>query len=322
MSHLHVAFWNVQNLFEPKPGSKGPMDDQQLEARLDTLAGVIDSLFEGKGPDLLGLAEIETESILANLEQRLRSRYLRLFEPGPGGWTGLSVLARFDLFVEIDRIDAYRPWSGSMPRYLIARCQFKQGGEPIVFVVNHWRSRLGGHDAASERRQTAQNLGDWLAAEQDDTCVVVVGDFNAEPFEEPFGDFGLRAVRHFSKDLWAQLAPACLYNTAWRFLCEPAPWEVVEAGGEAYDAPRPMTTYAAPRPILLDQLLVSGRALRGGPIALLEQTVGYPSAGVAAPSVGGHKQPARWTNTGGRGSGVSDHFPLVATFRRTGGGHG
>jgi hypothetical protein len=67
------------------------MDDQQLEARLDTLAGVIDSLFEGKGPDLLGLAEIETESILANLEQRLRSRYLRLFEPGPGGcpfWPG------------------------------------------------------------------------------------------------------------------------------------------------------------------------------------------------------------------------------------------
>jgi hypothetical protein len=150
---------------------------------------------------------------------------------------------------------------------------------------------------------------------------VVAGDFNAEPFEEPFGDFGLRAVRHFSPDLWAQMAPACLYNTAWRFLCEPDPWEVVEAGGEAYDAPRPMTTYADPSPVLLDQLLVSGRALRGGPITLLEQTVGYPCVGIAVPVTGSHKRPARWTYADGRGSGASDHFPLVATFRMNGGGY-
>ena len=161
-----------------------------------------------------------------------------------------------------------------MPRYMIARCQLKQGGEPFVFVVNHWRSRRGGDDAACERRKTARDLGDWLAGAQDDTCVVAVGDFNAEPFEEPFGVLGLRSVRHFSPDLWAQLAPACLYNTAWRFLCEPDPWEVVEAGGAAYVAPRPMTTYASPTPVLLDQLLVSGRALRGGPITLLEQRLG------------------------------------------------
>jgi predicted extracellular nuclease len=324
MPNLHVAFWNVQNLFEPKPASRGPADDRELDAKVDTLAGVIDGLFDGNGPDLLGLAEIDTEGVLANLERRLRSRYVHLFEPGPDRWTGLSVLARVDRFADVDRIKAYREWDRSpqdrsMPRYLIARCQLKQCGEPIVFVVNHWRSRLGGRDAASERRKTARDLGDWLAGAQDDTCVVVVGDFNAEPFEEPFGDLGLRAVRHFSPDLWTQLAPACLYNTAWRFLCEPDPWEVVEAGGAAYDAPRPMTTYADPPPVLLDQLLVSGRALRGGPITLLEQTVGYPCAGVAVPAAGGHKRPARWTYAGGQGSGASDHFPLVATFRINGG---
>lgn len=324
MPNLHVAFWNVQNLFEPKPGGKGPADDRELDAKLDTLATVIDGLFEGDGPDLLGLAEVETAGVLASLERRLRSRYLRLFEPGPDRWTGLSVLARVEHFADIDRVKAYREWDRSpqdrsMPRYLAARCQLKQGGEPIVFVVNHWRSRLGGPDAASERRKTARDLGDWLASKQDDPCVVVVGDFNAEPFEEPFGDFGLRAARHFSPDLWAQLAPACLYNTAWRFLCEPDPWEVVEAGGSAYDAPRPMTTYADPPPVLLDQLLVSGRALRGGPITLLEQTVGYACAGVAVPAAGGHKRPARWTYAEGRGSGASDHFPVVATFRINGG---
>ena len=70
-------------------------------------------------------------------------------------------------------------------------------------------------------------------------------------------------------------------------------------------------------------MLVSGRALRGGPITLQEATVAYPCLeGIAATTEGGHKRPLPW-NEAGRGSGASDHFPLVATFRINGGGtHG
>jgi endonuclease/exonuclease/phosphatase family metal-dependent hydrolase len=316
MPDLRVAFWNVQNLFEPGPEKKRPRDEQELDAKLDVLAGAIDSLFAGEGPDLLGLAEVRADMILERLEQRLQNRYLRLFERcHDSNWTGLSVLARADSFAALSRVDAYRPYTMSMPRYLIARCERAEGGEPIVFVVNHWRSRLGGADAHSERRETAQHLAEWLAGSQEDTCVIVVGDFNAEPFEAPFGARGLRCVRHFSPELWQGPAPACLYNTAWRFLSEPDYWEVVEARGATYQAPRPMTTFNGAVPVLLDQLLVSGRALRGGPITLQEASVGYPCpGGIAAATDGGHKRPLPW-NEAGRGSGASDHFPLVARFR-------
>jgi endonuclease/exonuclease/phosphatase family metal-dependent hydrolase len=209
---LRVAFWNVQNLFEPGVGNKRPRDEQELDAKLDVLATVLDGLFDGAGPDLLGLAEVQTDTILCRLERRLRGRYLCLFEPSPHrDWTGLSVLARIDRFANVARVDAHQPWPDSMPRYLIARCELQEGGEPIVFVVNHWRSRTGGDAAARERRTTARALGDWLAESTDDTCVIVIGDFNAEPFEAPFGDFGLRSVRHFSPELWRGPAPACLY---------------------------------------------------------------------------------------------------------------
>lgn len=325
--HLHVAFWNVLNLFEPGPDTKGPRSDDELDAKLDVLAGVLDGLFDGASPDLLGLAEVATDTLLERLEGRLRSRYVRLFAPSPRpDWTGLSVLARTDRFADVALIAAYQPWEFSMPRYLIARCELQEGGEPIVFVVNHWRSRTGRDDAArkraaDERSTTARQLGDWLAQSTNDTCVIVVGDFNAEPFEEPFGAFGLRSVRHFSPDLWRLPAPACLYNTAWSFLSEPDAWEVVEAGGATYEAPRPMTTLNASPPVVFDQLLVSGRALRGGPITLLEASVAYPcTGGLAVAAEGGHKRPAPWKYVTGRGAGASDHFPLVATFRRNGGG--
>jgi hypothetical protein len=80
-----------------------------------------------------------------------------------------------------------------------------------------------------------------------------------------------------------------------------------------------MTTFNASPPVLLDQLLVSGRALRGGPITLQEASVDYRCiGGIAAAGEGGHKRPAPWTYAAGRGSGASDHFPLVATFRMNG----
>lgn len=207
MADLRVAFWNVQNLFEPGTWKNGPTDEPELVAKLDAIARTLNGLFAGAGPDLVGLAEIHTERILGLLEQRLRGPYLRLFEPcGDDRWTGLSVLARTERFARLVPVEVYRPWVTSMPRWLIARCQLRedQGGASILFVVNHWRSRVNEarSNAASERYETARALRGKLARSRLDTCAIVLGDFNAEPFEEPFGEAGLRSVRHFHPHLW------------------------------------------------------------------------------------------------------------------------
>ncbi|WP_437901296.1 endonuclease/exonuclease/phosphatase family protein [Sorangium sp. So ce124] len=325
MADLRVAFWNVQNLYEPGTRKNGPTDEPELVAKLDAIARILDGLFAGAGPDLVGLAEVHTERILELLEQRLRDRYIRLFEPcADRRWTGLSVLARADRFARLVPTEAYRPWVNAMPRWLIAQCTLREkyGGEPILFAVNHWRSRVTdaeGNVAAEERRETARALGDWLARASN-TCAIVLGDFNAEPFEEPFGEGGLRSVRYFHPRLWKAEAPACLYNTAWRFLAEPDWWETVEACGEAYEAPRPRTTFNVWPPVLFDQLLVSGRALRGGPITLRERSVAYAADDeTTSLTPSGYRRPLPWTYTAGSGSGASDHFPLVAIFRMNGG---
>lgn len=325
MADLRVAFWNVQNLFEPGTSKYGPTDEPELLAKLDVIARSLDGLFAGAGPDLVGLAEIHTQRILDLLGQRLRHRYLKLFErSGDGRWTGLAVLAREGSFTRLVAEEAYHPWVTSMPRWLMARCLLRedQGGASILFVVNHWRSRVtdASSNAAEERLETARALRAKLARSRLDRCAIVLGDFNAEPFEEPFGEAGLRSVRHFDPRLWDGEAASCLYNTAWRFLAEPDWWEVVEARGDAYVASRPRTTFNASPPVLFDQLLVSGYALRGGPITLRESSVAYAADDATTSSTSsGYRRPLPWTYGAGSGSGASDHFPLVATFRMNGG---
>ena len=91
---------------------------------------------------------------------------------------------------------------------MIVRCKFADVSEPVLFVVNHWKSRMargvGPFRASRDREQTADWLGEWLSKSSRDTCVIAVGDFNSEPFERPFSEYRLRSTRHFSTATWTR----------------------------------------------------------------------------------------------------------------------
>ena len=83
MSAIRTAFWNVQNLFDTKASdiatdlgftpAKGWTPDR-LEQKLDVLASIINGMFGGKGPELLGLCEVENVELMRRLRSRLRNR--------------------------------------------------------------------------------------------------------------------------------------------------------------------------------------------------------------------------------------------------------
>jgi hypothetical protein len=121
--------------------------------------------------------------------------------------------------------------------------------------------------------------------------------------------------RHLGPGL--RLPHPCLYNTAWCFLAEPDSCETIAAGGTAYVASRPRTTFDGygSDSVIFDQLLVSRRALRGGPITLKEESVAYAFDDNIGYLEDGYMKPRRWTYHAGIPLGASDHFPLIATFR-------
>jgi exonuclease III len=311
---LKVAFWNVENLFDPANNvGRGPKDAPELEAKLDRLAACINSFFgEGEPPDLLALAEVNTVDLLNRLGSKLvKGPYRILWEkPGKHDQTGLGVLAR-DPIVNLEIVDAQRPLASARPRCLILRCALI-GDISFVFVVNHWKSQLPSPDGKlasdADRKETALWLRDTLD-ELEDKCILLIGDFNAEPMEMYFDTLHLPCFRHFSKVILGN--SKVFYNTAWRYLAEPFYWEEW-ASNPKLKEPRPKRTHSGGF-VIWDQLMVSAGALKDGPIKLLEKTVRYYISHFnARHNKNGVLEPMRWTD--GEVIGASDHFPLLAEF--------
>ena len=76
MPEIRTAFWNLGNLFDTaadpiandfdfRPDNGWVPETKQ--AKIANLASVIDAMFDGEGPDLLGICEVENESTLQQL---------------------------------------------------------------------------------------------------------------------------------------------------------------------------------------------------------------------------------------------------------------
>ncbi len=110
MANLNVAFWNVQNLFAPGIIARGPQSQTELDEKLDVLSDVIDAFFGGNGPDVLGLAEVNSEQILLDLVGRLNSSYVHVWEdPGTNDQTGLGLIVRESRFANLNLLATQRP---------------------------------------------------------------------------------------------------------------------------------------------------------------------------------------------------------------------
>ena len=77
MPNYYIAFWNVENLFDvvnsPRRSDKlqrtlaGELEgwtQNILDKKIDQLSAVIQFMNNGKGPDILGVCEIENQYVL------------------------------------------------------------------------------------------------------------------------------------------------------------------------------------------------------------------------------------------------------------------
>ncbi len=318
MHQLRVAFWNVENLFAAGAVDRGPQTEDELHAKLGVLGDTIDSFFDGHGPDLLGLAEVGTLVLVDRLLEHLEGEYLRVWEaPSRPDETGIALCGRRGIVSDIQLLHAQRPVLQARPRWLACRCALHGAVNPFIVVVAHWKSDrpAGLISPRYDRLESAQTLAEFLSQREDTPCALAIGDFNVRPTEAPFADAGLGGHQHFNSVFTTMSTPRLLYNTAWRFVCEPDYYE--DTLRPDYREPRPKTSFGEKaHDAILDQLLVSGRALRGGPLSLRESTVCYyhdRRTELYTPT--GALRPREWKYRGpSDSSGASDHFPLLAEF--------
>lgn len=308
MGDLCVAFWNVCNLFEAGVTARGPRDGAEYAAKVAATSRVIASLADGRVPDIVAMAEIGSKraalDLLAGLADVSRNTNLRLWweEPALGVRTGLAVV--WDpLAVTIDPAECVLLDAGRRPYAAWLPFSLPRGGS-LVLVVNHWKSDYGDTTGWSVKRRmgSAATVRERLDATAPDTPVMLVGDFNAEPGSPELD--GLGAGRLHSQTREVRGSPrgghvGRLYNTAWRFMGEPDPWDTARAPD--HKATRPRGSWFGSAPLLLDHLVVSAGALRGPGCTLLESRLRYHTDR--------HADSGHLTRLD-----ASDHLPLVAWF--------
>ncbi len=199
---LTLAHYNVENLFDTLndpaindeeflPDTPKTWNRVRYEAKLDKLAEVIAGMAHGKGPDFLGLCEVENASVVAALCQQKRLKKLRYqyvhFDSPDGRGIDVAFLYKKGSLKNVGARTAYLHDPGE-PKFktrdiLVVNGTLKNG-QQAFFLVNHWPSRVGGQEKSAPKRALAARLArtvyDSIKSTQPAAAVFILGDLNDE----------------------------------------------------------------------------------------------------------------------------------------------
>ena len=230
-STYYVASWNVENLFDNRDDPGKPGDNQflasdpstrwtseRLERKLDHIAQVIRYMNDSKGPDILGLVEIETPELVEDLIGRLRGRdYDYVYGESPDR-RGIDVALLYDKrrFSFVGSKSHRVPRPAPLTRDVLHATLATREGVRLHCFVNHWPSRgIGVEESIPQRQAAARVLRREivkLRQREPAAAVLAFGDFNDTPEDASITDT-LRALPPPEGVLPAQSAKAdTLYN--------------------------------------------------------------------------------------------------------------
>lgn len=215
----YIAWWNVENLFDVESDVNRPAwlkkklaselkgwNATVLGKKLSQLSGIISQMNGGAGPDVLGISEVENEAVVAKLVDALNAslpgRHYAIVHADTKDARGIDVAFIYDLDL------FYKPAAKDVFNHVVLKrnatrdilqVNFKAKSpakEDLVLIGNHWPSRLGGElESEPYRILAAETLSYWLERIREkyayDVPVIVMGDFNDEPFNRSVTNYAL-----------------------------------------------------------------------------------------------------------------------------------
>jgi hypothetical protein len=320
MPDLNIAWWNLENLFDSANTNRSEAlanrlrnelvgwSDSVRDRKLDQLASVIRQMFGGAGPDLLGVCEIENERILRLLVQRLNlpGRSYRVVGHASPDARGIDVSFVVDRNVfTVDHTDHQVVVKRSATRDIFWVELVEQStGAVFVVVGNHWPSRSAGrYESEPFRMLTGETVsfvvdGLFDAFDVGDNLpVIVMGDFNDEPFDRSMQEY-LLGSRDAGRVRRAR-SPRLL-NLMWPLM----------------SGNNPGTYRFGSEWNMLDQFLVTKGMLRNDSLVRIRSgTVDIHRPTHLQGSGGRPRRFGRPSNNSLDRDGFSDHFPITVVLR-------
>jgi predicted extracellular nuclease len=315
----YVAWWNLENLFDEEnaPADRRPdkvfraiqkdiagWTPERRDRKIAQLASVIVQMNGGKGPDVLGVCEVENRFVLdllaAAVKDLLPARSYSIVHADTDDARGIDVAFLFDpdvLTVPPDAVFFHVVMRRNATREIVQVNFLTTKGRRWSLFGNHWPSRSGGQfESAGFREIAGETLSYFhqrtLEVHGVDTPVLAMGDFNDEPFDTSLVTHAL-STRQRRKVVEADIPR--LWNLTWTVMGEPEG-----------------TFYFDNQPNQLDQFLANkNMATEDAPIAVLPETMEIIRFDGMF-STGTYRRPIPY---GGMGkpvneNGFSDHFPI------------
>lgn len=315
---FRIMFYNVENLFDT---TDDPLknDDEFLPAglmnwkpwkyreKLKNITRVITAVGGMQSPALVGLCEIENDSVVFDLTRRspLRAQgyeYIVTNSPDERGMDVALLYQRhqFNLLEKNEYEVIFRDKATRPTRNLLHAAGRVVSGDTLDVFVCHWPSRSGGRRESEPARIDAATLlrrkTDSLFAIRGNANIVIMGDFNDCPDDKSiFRTLKARSLNYHRSDKE-------LYNMFFHRLKE-------KNFG---------TYFFQGRWEVLDQFIVSGNLLTDdNPIYIKgrEAHIFKPGFLLEEEKASGIKRPYR-TYYGPRyNGGFSDHLPVYIDFK-------
>jgi predicted extracellular nuclease len=280
-----------------------------LDRKLAQLASVIMRMNAGRGPDILGLCEVENRHVLDLLVKALTplGRSYGVVHADTSDRRGIDVAFLYDrgvFHVKPAEVFSHFIVKRTATRDLLQVTFRDPQGRQLVCIANHWPSRLGGQFESEPFRIIAaetlayfhERIIDILGK---DVAVLALGDFNDEPFDRSLAQHA-RTERTRAKVTRATL-PAFL-NLMWP--------PVGQLQG---------THFHQNRPAVLDQMLASKGLLTGKSGFVVQPALTHVVAFPDMIKGGQYPQPRRFGRPSSRKDfdldGFSDHYPIVAVLK-------
>lgn len=313
MGTINIAWWNLENCFDHESATRDPVLKAALRSelkgwtaairdrKLQQLGSIIAMMFDGQGPDLLGVCEVESEAVLARLAENIQlpSRDYQVVAHDSPDARGIDI----SFLVDRKKLTAANTGHQVVVKRSATRDLFwveltvKPAGPSFVAIGNHWPSRSDGQYASEPfRMMTGETLAYVISHMLDGDHkhrVIAMGDFNDEPFCRSMQEY-LLGSRDPGRVRYSRSGH--LLNLMWPLLSGNDP------GTFLFDSEWNM----------LDQFLISKEMMFKSSALHIEQE----SVGIFRPAVMvGPSGAARAFGRPSKGNldqnGYSDHFPIT-----------
>lgn len=315
-TQYHIAFWNLENLFDiensPRRTDKVARalgksikgwTQALLDRKITQLSSIIQQMNLNRGPDLLGICEVENKFVVELLIQSLAllGRNYQVIHSDSPDQRGIDVAFIYDenlfkvpLPLE-DNVFSHFVLRRTATRDILqVTFQTVAHQRQLIVLGNHWPSRSGGQaESEAYRAMAGETLAYFhqrvLEVKGDTTPVLAMGDFNDEPFNTSLVNYAL-----------SQRVPSIVLKGQNPYLLN-LMWTLMGKG---------LGTLYFDGPNVLDQFLINKNWLK----STARFRVNPDTANIVklAPMVDKKGQPIPF---GGMGkpvnqNGFSDHFPI------------